>query len=107
MQQLIRKEPELSLSILANLSSRVEQLENEIKSVHVERLENRLFALLESFENDYGELRLGQRYLRLPLNQEEMASRLGSSREAVSRTLKKMELAGKIKLLPHKEIIIY
>ena len=106
MAALIRQEPELSLSILASLSSRVETLENEIKSVHVERLENRLYALLESFENDYGELRNGERILRLPLNQEEMASRLGSSREAVSRTLKKMELSGKIRILPHKEILL-
>lgn len=106
MQNLIRQEPELALSILSRLSTRVETLEHEIKSVHVERLENRLYALLESFENDYGVISNGQRLLRLPLNQEEMASRLGSSREAVSRTLKKMELAGKIKLLPHKEIIL-
>ena len=106
MQKLIRNEPELSLGILASLSSRIETLEGEIKSVHVERLENRLYALLESFENDYGYMREGQRLVRLPLNQEEMASRLGSSREAVSRTLKKMELAGRIRLLPHREIII-
>jgi CRP-like cAMP-binding protein len=106
MQRLIRDEPELSLGILASLSTRVETLENEIKSVHVERLENRLYALLESFENDYGFVKDGNRILRLPLNQEEMASRLGSSREAVSRTLKKMELSGKIRILPHKEIIL-
>lgn len=106
MQSLIKQEPELALSILSSLSARIESLETEIKSVHVERLENRLYALLESFENDYGILRNGQRVLRLPLNQEEMASRLGSSREAVSRTLKKMELSGKIKILPHKEMIL-
>jgi len=107
LQALIQKEPALALSLLASLSQRVEALELEIKSVHVERLDHRLYALLESLEQDYGEIRMTQRILRNPLSQEEMANRLGASREAVSRSLKKMELSGKIKCLAHKEIILY
>lgn len=107
MQDLIKKEPDLALSLLNSLSSRVESLELELKRVHVERLDHRLYALLESLEVDYGEIRNTQRILRNPLSQEEMANRLGSSREAVSRSLKKMELSKKIKCLPHKEILIY
>jgi CRP/FNR family transcriptional regulator, anaerobic regulatory protein len=107
MQELIKKEPDLALSLLSSLSNRIESLESELKRVHVDRLDHRLYALLESLEQDYGEIRNTQRILRNPLSQEEMANRLGSSREAISRTLKKLELSKKIKCLPHKEIILY
>jgi CRP/FNR family transcriptional regulator len=107
IQELIRKEPDLALSLLSSLSTRIESLELELKRVHVDRLDHRLYALLEALESDYGEIRNTQRILRNPLSQEEMANRLGSSREAISRTLKKLELSKKIKCLPHKEILIY
>ncbi len=106
MHHLIQQDQDLSLALLAGLSYRIEALEDEIKSVHVERLENRLYGLLKSLELDYGEIRNGERIVRLPLSQEEIASRLGSSREAISRTLKKMDLEGKIRLLAHKEILL-
>ncbi len=107
MHELIQNEPELALSILNELNNRLNQLENELSIVYVESLEVRLMNLLAQLSQDYGvKLKEGIK-LNNPLSQDEMAMRLGVSRESVNRKLKQLEKEEKIKLQSRREIIIY
>jgi len=107
MHELIHSEPDLALSILNELNNRVNQLENELSTVHVESLEVRLMNLLKQLSSDYGvQLKQGIK-INNPLSQDEMAMRLGVSRESVNRKLKQLEKEERIKLQSRREIIIY
>lgn len=107
MHELIHNEPDLALSILDELNNRVSQLEMELTTVHAERLEVRLMNLLIQLSNDYGVKVEHGIKLNCPLSQDEMAVRLGVSRESVNRKLKQLEKEDRIKIHSRREIIIY
>jgi CRP/FNR family transcriptional regulator len=107
MHELIHNEPDLALSILNELNHRVSQLETELSTIHAKSLEVRLMNLLNQLSHDYGEkVDYGIR-LNCPLSQDEMAMRLGVSRESVNRKLKQLEKNERIKIHSRREIIIY
>ena len=107
MQDLIQNEPDLALSILNELNHRVNQLENELSTVYVESLEVRLMNLLKQLSQDYGVKQADGIKLNCPLSQDEIAMRLGVSRESVNRKLKQLEKENKIKLQSRREILLY
>lgn len=106
MGKLIKQEHELALSIVRALSSRVAYLENELSSVHQETIDIRLLRLLYDLSKDYGYQTSREVILRLPINQEEMANRLGVTRESVSRNLRKLVNNQTIKMRSKKEVIL-
>lgn len=107
MHELIHNEPDLALSILDELNNRVNQLEMELTTVHAESLEVRLMNLLIQLSNDYGVKVEHGIKLNCPLSQDEMAMRLGVSRESVNRKLKQLEKDDRIRIQSRREIIIY
>lgn len=107
MQELIHSEPDLALSILNELNHRVSQLESELSTIHAESLEVRLMNLLTQLSHDYGVKENRGIRLNCPLSQDEMAMRLGVSRESVNRKLKQLEKNHRIKIQSRREIIIY
>lgn len=107
MYELIHNEPDLALSILDELNNRVNQLEMELTTVHAENLEVRLMNLLIQLSHDYGVKVEHGIKLNCPLSQDEMAMRLGVSRESVNRKLKQLEKDDRIKIHSRREIIIY
>lgn len=107
MHELIHNEPDLAFSILDELNDRVNQLEMELSTVHSESLEVRLMNLLIQLSNDYGIKVENGTKLNCPLSQDEMAMRLGVSRESVNRKLKQLEKEERIKIHARREIIIY
>lgn len=107
MQELIHSEPDLALSILNELNHRVSQLESELSTIHAESLEVRLMNLLTQLSHDYGVKENRGIRLNCPLSQDEMAMRLGVSRESVNRKLKQLEKNNRIKIQSRREIIIY
>ncbi len=106
MHKLIKQEPELAIAIVSALSSRVAYLENELSSAHQEKIETRLLRLLYDLSKDYGRHTSHEVILQLPLNQEEIAMRLGVTRESISRNLRKLVNQQIIKMPTSKEIIL-
>lgn len=106
LKQLMLQHPEMALSIINALSSRVSYLEHELSSAHQEKIEERLLRLLYDLSKDYG--RVGEHSIRmhLPLSQEEMAMRLGVTRESVSRNIKKLVNNKSIHFISKKEVIL-
>lgn len=106
MKDLMRKHAELSISIVSALSNRIATLEQEISSVSSLKIEDRLLHLLYDLSKDYGKDEEYAVRLRVIMNQEEMATRLGVSRESVNRNLKKLHKENAIEIVSRKEIIL-
>ncbi len=107
MHELIQSEPEIGFAILSELSAKVNVLEKELATVHLESLEVRLMNLLQQLSQDYGVEEAEGTLLHNPMSQDDMAMRLGVSRESVNRKLKQLEKEERIALLPKKQIYIH
>jgi CRP-like cAMP-binding protein len=106
LKNLMIQHPEMSLSIVSALSSRVSYLEQELSSVHLENVEERLLGLLYDLSKDYGVVKESSISMHLPLSQQEMAMRLGVSRESVSRNFRKLISTQRITMHTKKEVIL-
>ena len=106
IENLIVSQPEFALSVIKELSLRVNSLENELSVVTVEPLDDRLVKLLVELSKDFGYQTDQGIVVRLPLTQEEMGMRLGVTRESVSRSFKQLEQNQKIRVLKNKLIIL-
>lgn len=107
MHELIKDEPEMGFAILSELSAKVNVLEKELATIHLENLEVRLMNLLHQLSRDYGVEEGSGIILHNPMSQDDMAVRLGVSRESVNRKLKQLEKDNRIELRPKKLIYIY
>lgn len=107
MRNLMTQYPDLAWSVLSELSGRIVSLENELSHLQIEPLERRLMSLLWTLSDDHGKPVEDGRLLYSPLNQEELAMRLGVSRESVNRALKKLESDHKLRILKPRSFILY
>ena len=92
-QQVCRQYPEVSLKMLAAVGRRLRQLVNLIELVTFGSIRQRLAALLLEF----GEQNESASFA-LPITHQELASRLGTVREVVSRNISRFQVEGLIKV---------
>jgi CRP-like cAMP-binding protein len=92
-QQVCRQYPEVALKMLAGVGRRLRQLVALIEGVTFGSVRQRLAALLLEFDQA-----AGQEPIPLPVTHQELASRLGTVREVVSRNLSRFQLEGLIRI---------
>lgn len=107
MKKLMVDYPDVAWAVLGELSHRLNRLEVELSQVAIEPLDHRLLSLLWTLEKDHGQSHPQGSILHSPLTQEELAMRLGASRESVNRALKKLELDQKLKTIKPREWLLY
>lgn len=107
LRQLILSTPSLAVNLIQELSLRLHELEETVKTTHILSVEERLLQLLLQFQKDYGKTTKEGIELTLPMTQEDMASRLGVSRESVSRKLNALQDQHRLKLISRKKILLY
>jgi len=91
LQEFLLKYPSISLKILSEFSSRLEQSEKQTTRFATEKVETRIALFLaECLERDSNEL-------TLPMSKKDLASYLGTTPETISRKLADLEVAGYIK----------
>lgn len=93
--QLVKESPEWSAFIFELYQARFEELLEVVTRINFKKLDDRILALLR----EKSQL-LSQKTLKM--THQDLAQSLGSSREVVSRVLKKLEKSGKIELLRGK-----
>lgn len=107
LKKLIYEYPDLGFNLLAEMNDRIQDLEKELTNHSTELLIDRLQQFLWDLTKDFGK-DMGQYILvQLPYSQEDLAMRLGTSRESINRTLKSLEKQKKIKLEKRKQILLY
>ncbi|WP_127837062.1 Crp/Fnr family transcriptional regulator [Clostridium prolinivorans] len=103
---IVKKNPEISLKILENLHDRVVSLENLVKILSTKDIEARIADLLKVFAREFGHEEEEGIIIDMPLSREEMANYIGVTRETMSRKLSAMEDEGILELIGNKKIII-
>ena len=101
LQELLLKYPSISLKILNEFSSRLEQSEKQTTSISTERVETRIALYLADYAEDNN-----TRNFKLPMSRKELASFLGTTPESVSRKLLELEEAKLIIQKPQRGIEI-
>ena len=102
LQQLLLKYPSISIKILAEFSSRLEQSEKQATGFATEKVETRIaLFLVECLDDEKQSMEVV-----LPMNKKDMASYLGTTPETISRKLADLEETGYIKQISNKKIKI-
>jgi CRP/FNR family transcriptional regulator len=86
-----RKHPEVPIKMLATLSRRLRRFADLIDALSLKSVEDRLLDYLEGLSRDQG-----TGTIVLPYSKATLASRLGTIPETLSRSLKKLEIAGQL-----------
>lgn len=104
--EIITRNPEITLKILEVLHDRLMNLENLIQNLSTKDIEIRIASMLLSFAGDFGVEDESGIIINLPLNREEMANYIGVTRETISRKLTSLQDEGVIELIGNKKLII-
>ena len=89
--QLISDNPEISLKVIAGFAKRLRKMSNQIESITLHEVSNRLANYLLLEIEKAGNLALPEPFVKLNLSKSTIASFLGTITETLSRTFKKMQ----------------
>jgi CRP/FNR family cyclic AMP-dependent transcriptional regulator len=92
--RLLVDHPKIALVLLKNLSNRIRQLTDNVKTLALEDVYGRIRKTLLSMATEVN----GQLVIEERLTQQDIANRIGSSREMVARILKDLALGGYIEI---------
>ena len=92
--KLIMNNPKIALSLLRNLSRRIRLLTDNVKTLALQDVYGRIRKILM----DLSEEKNGETIIEEKLTQQDIANRIGSSREMVARILKDLSTGGYIEI---------
>lgn len=95
---LLREYPEISISLLQELTKRLRSADAKIKALSLKDAEGKVATVVLQLADDIGKIKHGKVEIeRLPL-QQDLANMAGTSRETISRTLHTFAKKGLIEL---------
>lgn len=94
IEKYLRQNPDVALGIIRQLIGRIRTLSDNVRSLALLDVYGRLRKLLL----DLAEESLGKRVIKGKLTQQEIANRVGASREMISKILKELTVGGYIKI---------
>jgi CRP/FNR family cyclic AMP-dependent transcriptional regulator len=102
LQAVIGQHPEFALHLMRKLSRMVRRATEQVKSLALQDVYSRLTRLLMELSDEQSS---GIRIVRERLTQQDLADRIGSSREMVNRILKDLTTGGYVRVADgHYEI---
>lgn len=104
--EIVTKNPEITLKMLEVLHDRLKNLEGLIQNLGTKDVEARVASMLMGFAGDFGVEGDDGIVIDLPLNREEMANYIGVTRETISRKLTSLQDEDAIELVGAKRLII-
>ncbi|HDY70032.1 MAG TPA: Crp/Fnr family transcriptional regulator, partial [Actinobacteria bacterium] len=96
--QLLRSHPEISIKVIQVLGQRLRQSMELVRDLSFKQVPHRLAGLLLRLARDEGRDSGEGVLVDLSMSRQEIAEVVGTSRETVTRELKKMEKAGMIRI---------
>ncbi|WP_097027997.1 Crp/Fnr family transcriptional regulator [Clostridium peptidivorans] len=106
MDEILMKNPEISLKILREVTRKLSETENLAQNLATNDAEVRIAHMILEFAEKYGTETSDGIKIKLPINREEMANYAGVTRETISRKLSKFEELNIISIVGNKVIII-
>lgn len=99
LKELMGKYPSIGLKVMEELSKRLHKAENLIENINHNSVEKRLANTLLDLADDKG-------IINLQISKKDLASKIGMTRETLSRRLSSFQDEGIIELVGHRKIII-
>jgi len=94
---ILEKFPQIAIHLLQELTQRIRRSDQQIESLSLSAAEQRISLTLSRLAEEMGTIKNGIVTLQHMPYQQDIANMAGTSRETVSRTLKKLENSGIIK----------
>jgi CRP-like cAMP-binding protein len=104
--QLLHRNPEISSKIIAVLSQRLRETNQQLKNAHFKTVTERVKDYLKKLAKEKGESTKDGTLIKQYLTHHELANLVGTSRESMTRTLHKLEEQGWLKIKDKDLIII-
>ncbi len=96
-ERLVLAHPQVGLAVIRNLSRRVDYLTGKLGALSEPSLEERLYRVLVNVARQVGTPVPGGWNIAFPLTHEEIGFLVGAHRVSITRTLKKLREAGKVR----------
>lgn len=96
--EVVRRHPEIAIKVIVLLGQRLRQALNLVRDLSFKQVPHRLAGLLLKLGKEYGEETEKGVLINLSLSRQELADIVGTSRETVTRELKKLEREGLLKV---------
>jgi CRP/FNR family cyclic AMP-dependent transcriptional regulator len=101
LRSFLAENPEFALHVMDKLIRMVRRLTEQVKSLALQDVYGRIARLLMELSDEAGD----ERVVRLKLTQQDIAARVGSSREMVSRVLKELTAGGYVAMRDGRHVI--
>ncbi len=88
----LRRSPDLAMAVIQELTRRVRQMDEQASSLSFQRVKERTQGLLERLANEESEI--SGRTATPPLTHQQIADMVGTSRETVTRVVKRLKQDG-------------
>lgn len=92
--EVVRRHPDIAIKVIAVLGQRLRQALELVRDLSFKQVPHRMAGLLLKLGEEYGEETENGLLITLSLSRQDLADIVGTSRETVTRELKKMERAG-------------
>jgi CRP/FNR family transcriptional regulator len=96
-ERLVTENPNIGLQIIRNMSDRISWLTSRVGSSSSTHLEERLQAVVTDLAREHGVTTDEGLVIRFPLTHEELGFLVGAHRVSVTKALKSLKAAGKIR----------
>jgi CRP/FNR family transcriptional regulator, cyclic AMP receptor protein len=104
LSDVLAMHPEFAVHLIGKLSRMARRATEQVKSLALQDVYGRLARALMELSDDAGDAD-GDRVVRDRLTQQDLADRIGSSREMVNRVLKDLALGGYVSLRDGRYVI--
>ena len=96
--EIIKENPMISLNILPNISKRTREFTTVVEDLSLKDVKGRLFSFIHDEAEKRGKKTEKGMMIDLGMTHEEIAARLGTVREVITRGLSKLQKEGKLKI---------
>ncbi|MBI3368692.1 MAG: Crp/Fnr family transcriptional regulator [Burkholderiales bacterium] len=101
LRHFLAEHPDFALHLVLRLSRMVRRLTEQVKSLALQDVYGRMVRVLTELSDSVGE----QRVVRVKLTQQDIADRVGSSREMVNRVMKELTAGGYVAVRDGRYVI--
>jgi CRP-like cAMP-binding protein len=92
LRRVLAGRPSLAIQVTRQIGVRLKRIEDRVEDLALRDVRSRVARMLIELARDFGRSENGQRVIDIPLNQGELATLVGATRQTVNQTLR--EFAG-------------
>lgn len=96
--EVVRRHPDIAIKVIAVLGQRLRQALELVRDLSFKQVPHRLAGLLLKLSDEYGKETENGVLITISLSRQDLADIAGTSRETVTRELKKMERVGLLEI---------